>query len=136
MPSRLLIGGGWWSRKIRTMCAAVNSSPSHIRNQQHVTTNRSRDKSYDYLLKFLLVGDSDVGKEELLSGMDDGASESPYGYASSGMWILENVILLISVPTYILNSKCLMDLFRLAGCSFSSRGEGTFLIIQLLFSFP
>lgn len=35
-------------------------------------------KPYDYLLKFLLVGDSDVGKEELLSGMEDGATESPY----------------------------------------------------------
>ena len=42
-------------------------------------------KSYDYLLKFLLVGDSDVGKEELLGGMDDGATESPYGFSSCGM---------------------------------------------------
>ena len=41
-------------------------------------------KQYDYLLKFLLVGDSDVGKEELLKEMDDGASESPYGYSSCG----------------------------------------------------
>lgn len=45
-------------------------------------------KQYDYLLKFLLVGDSDVGKEELLSGMEDGASESPYGYSSSGMYTI------------------------------------------------
>jgi Ras-related protein Rab-40 len=43
-------------------------------------------KQYDYLLKFLLVGDSDVGKEELLKEMEDGASESPYGYSSSGMY--------------------------------------------------
>ncbi|KAL5018636.1 hypothetical protein ScPMuIL_004358 [Solemya velum] len=42
-------------------------------------------KSYDYLLKFLLVGDSDVGKEELLSGMDDGASESAYNFSSAGI---------------------------------------------------
>lgn len=35
-------------------------------------------KQYDYLLKFLLVGDSDVGKQEILSELDDGASESPF----------------------------------------------------------
>jgi len=35
-------------------------------------------KSYDYLLKFLLVGDSDVGKQEIISDLDDGASESPF----------------------------------------------------------
>lgn len=35
-------------------------------------------KSYDYLLKFLLVGDSDVGKQEILSGLDDGSQESPF----------------------------------------------------------
>lgn len=36
------------------------------------------EKQYDYLLKFLLVGDSDVGKQEILSGLDDGAFESPF----------------------------------------------------------
>lgn len=35
-------------------------------------------KFYDYLLKFLLVGDSDVGKEELFSGMEDGVMEFFY----------------------------------------------------------
>jgi len=38
-----------------------------------------QSKPYDFLLKFLLVGDSDVGKEEILSGLVDGSSESPYG---------------------------------------------------------
>ncbi|KAI8793923.1 ras-related protein Rab-40B [Biomphalaria glabrata] len=78
------------------MCAAVNTSPSTFRSQQVSSSSRttSRDKSYDYLLKFLLVGDSDVGKEELLSGMDDGASESPYGYASSGIDYKTTTILL------------------------------------------
>lgn len=38
-----------------------------------------QSKPYDFLLKFLLVGDSDVGKEEILSGLIDGSSESPYG---------------------------------------------------------
>lgn len=35
-------------------------------------------KQYDYLLKFLLVGDSDVGKQEILSELDDDSSESPF----------------------------------------------------------
>lgn len=39
---------------------------------------RPQQKQYDYLLKFLLVGDSDVGKKEILSGLDDGSSESPF----------------------------------------------------------
>lgn len=42
-------------------------------------------KSYDYLLKFLLVGDSDVGKGEILDSLQDGSVESPYAY-SSGEW--------------------------------------------------
>lgn len=37
-------------------------------------------KAYDFLLKFLLVGDSDVGKGEILASLEDGATESPYGY--------------------------------------------------------
>lgn len=37
-------------------------------------------RAYDFLLKFLLVGDSDVGKGEILASLQDGASESPYGY--------------------------------------------------------
>ncbi|XP_034243274.1 ras-related protein Rab-40C [Thrips palmi] len=39
---------------------------------------RPQQKQYDYLLKFLLVGDSDVGKQEILSGLEDGSSESPF----------------------------------------------------------
>ncbi|KAJ8678894.1 hypothetical protein QAD02_014681 [Eretmocerus hayati] len=37
-----------------------------------------QEKQYDYLLKFLLVGDSDVGKHEILAGLEDGAFESPF----------------------------------------------------------
>ncbi|XP_028286915.1 ras-related protein Rab-40B isoform X1 [Parambassis ranga] len=37
-------------------------------------------RAYDFLLKFLLVGDSDVGKAEILASLQDGATESPYGY--------------------------------------------------------
>ncbi|KAK6169070.1 hypothetical protein SNE40_020191 [Patella caerulea] len=67
------------------MCTAVSGSPRLL---------QSSCKSYDYLLKFLLVGDSDVGKEELLSGLDDGATESPYGYSSSGIDYKTTTILL------------------------------------------
>lgn len=37
-------------------------------------------RAYDFLLKFLLVGDSDVGKVEILASLQDGAAESPYGH--------------------------------------------------------
>jgi len=40
-------------------------------------------KSYDYLLKFLLVGDSDVGKQEILADFEDGTTDSPF-CSSSG----------------------------------------------------
>lgn len=40
--------------------------------EQHPSLLQSRrPKSYDYTLKFLLVGDSDVGKEEILSGLNE-----------------------------------------------------------------
>ena len=48
-----------------TEVAAASSTPSS-------------SKGYDYLLKFLLVGDSDVGKHEILAELEDGASETPY----------------------------------------------------------
>ena len=35
-------------------------------------------KSYDYLLKFLLVGDSDVGKSEIMNGLEEGNTDSPF----------------------------------------------------------
>uniref|UniRef100_A0A3Q2HQ70 small monomeric GTPase n=1 Tax=Equus caballus TaxID=9796 RepID=A0A3Q2HQ70_HORSE len=41
----------------------------------------ARSRATDYLLKFLLAGDSDVGKGEILQ---DGAAESPYTYSN---WI-------------------------------------------------
>ncbi|KAK6476146.1 ras-related protein Rab-40C [Huso huso] len=45
-------------------------------------TQGSPVKSYDYLLKFLLVGDSDVGKGEILGSLQDGSAESPYANSS------------------------------------------------------
>jgi len=42
------------------------------------------EKVYDYSLKFLLVGDSDVGKEEILGGLVD-CSHTPHSlYSSKG----------------------------------------------------
>lgn len=35
-------------------------------------------KDYDYLLKVLLVGDSDVGKHEIMANLEDGSTESPF----------------------------------------------------------
>ncbi|KAA8595207.1 hypothetical protein FQN60_012342 [Etheostoma spectabile] len=49
-------------------------------------TQSSPVKSYDYLLKFLLVGDSDVGKGEILDSLQDGSVESPYAYSSEKAW--------------------------------------------------
>jgi Ras-related protein Rab-40 len=53
-----------------------------------------RPKPYDFLLKFLLVGDSDVGKEEFLQGLEDGASESPYYGYSTGIVFKTTTVLL------------------------------------------
>ncbi|KFM76416.1 Ras-related protein Rab-40C, partial [Stegodyphus mimosarum] len=57
------------------------------------SVSRNHPKSYDYLLKFLLVGDSDVGKQEILSGLEDGSQESPF-CGSSGVAYKTTTILL------------------------------------------
>uniref|UniRef100_A0A672L9P9 small monomeric GTPase n=1 Tax=Sinocyclocheilus grahami TaxID=75366 RepID=A0A672L9P9_SINGR len=49
-------------------------------------------KAYDFLLKFLLVGDSDVGKGEILASLQDGSSESPYGYNMEAKTIATDVL--------------------------------------------
>lgn len=51
-------------------------------------------KDYDYLLKVLLVGDSDVGKHEIMAGLEDASSESPFCSRSGNC----------KFCTYILNS--------------------------------
>lgn len=70
------------------------------------TTKPRQEKQYDYLLKFLLVGDSDVGKQEILSGLDDGASESPF---CGGMYA--NIHLLLCM--YIIMIKYIYKLGHL-----------------------
>ena len=47
-----------------------------------MTSRGSPVKSYDYLLKFLLVGDSDVGKGEILGTLDQDAESEPGGFCS------------------------------------------------------
>ncbi|CAD5122536.1 DgyrCDS10953 [Dimorphilus gyrociliatus] len=39
--------------------------------------------NYDFVLKFLLVGDGDVGKEEMLDNFENGASDLPFGFPSA-----------------------------------------------------
>ncbi|CAH1274369.1 ras-related protein Rab-40B-like [Branchiostoma lanceolatum] len=58
----------------------VELSRENPRRTFGAMSTRSPKRDYDYLLKFLLVGDSDVGKQEILSGLDDGANDSPFGY--------------------------------------------------------
>lgn len=65
-------------------------------------------KSYDYLLKFLLVGDSDVGKGEILDSLQDGSAESPYAY-SSGESPLSQLMgdqLILFCPLVMMSSSC------------------------------
>ncbi|XP_077979566.1 ras-related protein Rab-40C-like [Glandiceps talaboti] len=51
-------------------------------------------KPYDYMLKFLVVGDSDVGKGEILSRLEDGSADSPYGHYNNGIEHKTTTILL------------------------------------------
>ncbi|XP_052071595.1 ras-related protein Rab-40B-like [Mytilus californianus] len=74
--------------------SSLESSPSNSLNRSVTGLGSPSPKSYDYLLKFLLVGDSDVGKEELITGLDDGATESPYGVSTCGIDYKTTTILL------------------------------------------
>ncbi|VVC89067.1 unnamed protein product [Leptidea sinapis] len=58
---------------------AQNGSTTFPRSH-HQRTGRppAAPKSYDYLLKVLLVGDSDVGKQEILQDLEDGSADSPF----------------------------------------------------------
>jgi len=58
-----------------------------------VELRKPPEKQYDYLLKFLLVGDSDVGKQEILSDLDDGALESPFCSGSGKSYKTTTILL-------------------------------------------
>lgn len=68
--------------------SSPENSPSNSLNRSVTGLGSPSSKTYDYLLKFLLVGDSDVGKEELITGLDDGATESPYGISTCGRYYM------------------------------------------------
>ena len=63
-------------------------------------------KSYDYLLKFLLVGDSDVGKQEILASFEDGTTESPFCSSSGAGRKLGHSMLLLFQDISWTNKCC------------------------------
>lgn len=72
---------------IPLLTGRVCSHPSLLLVCVRMGSQGSPVKSYDYLLKFLLVGDSDVGKGEILDSLQDGSAESPYAYSSGeSLW--------------------------------------------------
>ena len=72
--------------------AAVNGDDGHNDYENILPAGflSSHHKSYDYLLKVLLVGDSDVGKQEILAGLEDGSAE----YCSSTPAFKQTIILI------------------------------------------
>ena len=50
-------------------------------------------KDYDYLLKILLVGDSDVGKQEILAGLEDGTLDSPFCSSSGAAYKTTTILI-------------------------------------------
>ncbi|XP_004932502.1 ras-related protein Rab-40C [Bombyx mandarina] len=58
----------------------VQNGSTTLPRSHHQRTGRppAAPKSYDYLLKVLLVGDSDVGKQEILQDLEDGSADSPF----------------------------------------------------------
>lgn len=54
------------------------SLTSHLTFGWNDKSPANMPKDYDYLLKVLLVGDSDVGKHEIMAGLEDASSESPF----------------------------------------------------------
>lgn len=79
--------------------ARLSSTPCPLSNSTSadgplsLPTPTSGSKSYDYLLKVLLVGDSDVGKQEIITGMEDGSLDSPY-CSSTGAAYKTTIILI------------------------------------------
>lgn len=73
---------------------------SHIKtndsDDEQIYTNHVKSsslKSYDYLLKFLLVGDSDVGKDEILNNLDDDTAADSSFYGSPFAYKATNILL-------------------------------------------
>lgn len=90
-------------------------------------------KQYDYLLKFLLVGDSDVGKQEILSDLDDGSSESPFcGHSGKCMytkWYYSGYMCLFAFFTAYKTTTILLDGKRVKLQLWDTSGQGRFCTI-------
>ncbi|XP_015784034.2 ras-related protein Rab-40B isoform X1 [Tetranychus urticae] len=66
-------------------------------NRTSVSGSIDQFKGYDYVLKFLLVGDPDVGKDEIINSLDSDVSSSDYEHhfsASPGVAFKSTQILL------------------------------------------
>lgn len=70
-----------------------------------ITKISKMPKDYDYLLKVLLVGDSDVGKHEIMAGLEDASSESPF-CSRSGNCKCWNTMRLFHIRCSRLCNKC------------------------------
>lgn len=88
------------------LAGRVFNQPTLLLLHVRMGSQGSPVKSYDYLLKFLLVGDSDVGKGEILDSLQDGSAESPYTYSSGesfcfslipSCWINSSLVVIIFV---------------------------------------
>lgn len=65
-------------RTDQTTIECNSAAKQFIFRRNFVCISLEMARDYDYLLKILLVGDSDVGKHEILSGLDDASSERPF----------------------------------------------------------
>lgn len=75
-------------------------------------------KDYDYLLKVLLVGDSDVGKHEIMAGLEDASSESPFCSRSGNckleaMFILLIMLVKTLMSHYFLKIRVILSFFSI-----------------------
>lgn len=62
----------------------LDEEPANRSSNESLPFLPQHQKSYDYLLKVLLVGDSDVGKQEILGGLEDGTLDSPFCSSPAG----------------------------------------------------
>ena len=88
-------------------CTAIQDSPqfANFRTSSPIPEPMSKNQSneslpimpnqkdYDYLLKILLVGDSDVGKQEILGGLEDGTLDSPFCSSSGAAYKTTTILI-------------------------------------------
>ena len=65
-----------------TVDQAIEFVPNNESPRAASPFSASLNQSYDFVFKFLLVGDSDVGKEEILEKLDDDGEENSENYRS------------------------------------------------------